>query len=140
MTVYDIERYEQDSPGNITDDEDGDDEKQDDGVGPLLDVCLPGLYGGVDSDIEESEEAERNQAQKYQPQVLIYKLTETGSPDNILPGVVLIVPNIVLIQSQLGYTNLASCTVLRIDNLKRRHLSCLYFLSERPRTRRILGR
>ena len=53
------------NPGELTEDEDGDDEEEDDGVAPLSEVGVP-LYGRVDPQVEKCEKKERSQAQQNQ--------------------------------------------------------------------------
>merc|ERR1712223_1676172 len=60
------------NPRDITNNEDGDDDEEDNRVGFFLDVCLPLLYRGVDADIEKCEKYKRDQAEEDQPcQVLV---------------------------------------------------------------------
>ena len=56
---------QENNPGQLTDDEDGDDEEENDGVGPLSEVGVA-LYGPVDPHVEKGEERERSEAQQYQ--------------------------------------------------------------------------
>ena len=59
------------NPRDITNNEDGDNDEEDNRVGFFLDVCLPLLYRGVDADIEKCEKYKRDQAEEDQPELVV---------------------------------------------------------------------
>ena len=56
-----------DMPGEVTEDEDDHNQKQDGGVVPVSGAALAVVDGGEHPDVEEEEEGERSNAEQDQP-------------------------------------------------------------------------